>query len=63
MFNEYEEIVTPEEAASMLRIGMNQIYKLLNANSIVAFKEGRTWKIPKSSVVNYIANRCQYSQH
>lgn len=33
MFEEYNYIVTADEAAEMLRIGMNRIYGLLNRES------------------------------
>lgn len=58
MLEQYEYILTPEEVSQILRIGMNRTYDLLKTNQIKAFREGRIWKIPKISVIEYIANRC-----
>lgn len=57
MLEEYECILTPEEVSEILRIGMNHTYDLLNQNQIKAFREGRIWKIPKISVIEYINQR------
>lgn len=57
MLEEYDYILTPEEVSEILRIGMNRTYALLHQNQIKAFREGRIWKIPKISVVEYITQR------
>lgn len=57
MLKEYDYILTPEEVSEILRIGMNRTYTLLNQNQIKAFREGRIWKIPKISVIEYITQR------
>lgn len=57
MLDEYSYILTPEEVSEILRIGMNRTYALLNTNQIKAFREGRIWKIPKISVIEYISDR------
>ncbi len=57
MFEEYNYIVTAEEAAEMLRIGMNRIYGLLNSGKLKAYKEGRVWRISKKAVQQYIAEQ------
>ena len=57
MLKEYACILTPEEVSEILRIGMNRTYTLLNQNQIKAFREGRIWKIPKISVIEYITQR------
>lgn len=57
MFEIYEDIVTPEQLGEMLRMGMNQIYQLLNTRQIKAYREGRIWKIPKRAVEEYIIKR------
>lgn len=53
--NEYMDLVTIDELCEILVIGKNTAYKLLNENIIHAFRIGRTWKIPRSSVQEYIA--------
>lgn len=54
MFNDYDDLLTIEDLASILAIGKNAAYSLLNTKQIKAFRIGRTWKIPKESVELYI---------
>ncbi|GAA6376481.1 hypothetical protein I230019B6_18410 [Firmicutes bacterium i23-0019-B6] len=58
MLDEYELILTPEEVSEVLRIGMNRTYDLLRTGKLKAFREGRIWKIPKVSLLEYISTRC-----
>ena len=51
-----EELITLEELQEILCIGKNTAYRLLINNEIKAFKIGRLWKIPRSSVLEYIHN-------
>lgn len=41
MFEYYDLLVTPEDAADMLGCGMNSIYKLLKERKIQAMRIGR----------------------
>lgn len=41
MFEDYPDILSPEEAAEALRIGENAIYELLNHGKLKAYKNGR----------------------
>jgi len=59
MFEYYETLITPEDAADMLGCGMNSIYKLLNAGKIKAMRIGRHWKIPKRAIQEYILQATQ----
>ena len=54
MFEDYPDILSPEEAAEALRIGENAIYKLLNEGKLKAYKNGRTWRVPKEAVKEYV---------
>lgn len=54
MFNNYEELLTIEELCEALYIGRNTAYALLNQGKIKAFKIGRTWKIPRIALEEYI---------
>lgn len=49
-----DELITLEELQEILCIGKNTAYRLLADHEIKAFKIGRLWKIPKSSVEEYI---------
>lgn len=57
MLENYEIILIPEEAAEILRIGMSEMYRLLNENIISAYKVGRNWRIPKDNLISYIKSK------
>ena len=50
MFDDYPDILSAEEAAEALRVRENAIYRLLNEGKLKAFKNGRTWRIPKDAL-------------
>ena len=54
MFEDYPDVLSAEEAAEALRISENAIYRLLNEGRLTAFKNGRTWKIPKEALRSYV---------
>ena len=54
MFDCYDTLITPEEVADMLGCGMNTTYKLLKSGKIKAMRIGRSWRIPKRAVQEYI---------
>ena len=54
MFEQYPDILTVEEACDALRMGYNAVYDLLNEGKLKAYKNGRVWRIPKESLVNYV---------
>lgn len=56
MFEQYNDIVTLDEMAEMLGVGRNHAYLLLKNNQVKSFKNGRSWKVPKLAVVEYIVN-------
>lgn len=59
MFEYYDTLITPEEAAELLGCGMNMIYKLLKGGKINAMRIGRHWKIPKRAIQEYILQATQ----
>ena len=54
MFDDYPDVLSAEEAAEALRIGENAIYELLNEGKLKAYKNGRTWRVPKEAVKEYV---------
>ncbi|MDY3908833.1 MAG: helix-turn-helix domain-containing protein [Eubacterium sp.] len=54
MLENYDIILVPEEICEILRIGHNEVYKLLKNGDIPGYKVGKTWRIPKQNVINYI---------
>ena len=54
MFGEYPDILTAEEACEALRLGYNALYALLNSGKLKGYRNGRTWRIPKAALTEYI---------
>lgn len=54
MLEEYEDILTVEEACQALRMGYNAMYELLNSGKLKAYRNGRVWRIPKEAAKEYI---------
>lgn len=59
MFENYPDVLSAKEAAEALRIRENAIYRLLNEGRLKAFKNGRTWKIPKEALKEYIKEQAR----
>lgn len=57
MFETFDEILTVEEVAEVLKIGSSQTYKLLRSGKLKGYKEGKDWKIPKIALESYIRQR------
>lgn len=57
MFEQFEEILTIEEVAEALRIGLSQSYKIVRSGQLKGYKEGRDWKIPKYSLEQYVREK------
>ena len=54
MFEQYEDVLTPQETLEALRIGRNALYQLLKSGKLKSYKNGRIWRIPKNAIKNYI---------
>ena len=57
MYNYDSEIIDTETLCEWLMIGRTTASRLLNAGAIKAFKINRIWKIPRSSVIDYIKEK------
>ena len=57
MFETYDDILTIEEVAEALKIGTSQAYKIVRSGDLKGYKEGKDWKVPKVSLINYIEKR------
>ena len=62
MFEDYPDILTVEEACEALRVGQNAMYRLLNSNKLKAYKNGRTWRIPRTALTQYILENAKIKQ-
>ena len=54
MLESYDDILTVEEACEALRVGKNALYELLQNKELKGYRNGRVWRIPKQSVVEFI---------
>jgi len=52
--NEPIKVVTLEELCEQLSIGKNAAYDLVRSGKIKAFRIKRIWKIPQTSINDYI---------
>lgn len=52
-----KEILTREEVMEVLKIERSTFYKLIQTGQLKGFKEGNRYKVPLSSVEEYINNR------
>lgn len=59
MFDDYPDVLSAEEAAEAFRVRENAIYRLLNEGKLKAFKNGRTWRIPKDALKEYIKEQAR----
>ncbi len=59
---DYPDVLTPTECMNILSIGRNAIYTLLQDDVIKSMKIGKQYRIPKSSLENYLklcySNNC-----
>lgn len=55
LFKEYPDVVTIEQLCAMLGgISKKTVYKLLQEKKIESMKIGRSYRIPKYSVLKYL---------
>jgi excisionase family DNA binding protein len=57
MFNDFDDVITVEDLCKMLKIGKNKAYKLLSTGLIRSIKIGKTYKIPKIYVLEFLKIR------
>ena len=54
LFSDSDEILSVEETASLLKVGQQAVYRLLQTGEMHAFKNGKVWRIPKAGVREYV---------
>ena len=57
MFEQYDDILTVEDIAEILKIGMTQAYKIVRSGNLKGYKEGKDWKIPKHALKEYVISQ------
>lgn len=61
MFETYDDIMTIEEISEALKIGSSQAYKIVRTQQLKGYKEGKDWKIPKASLIEYVQQKVHSS--
>lgn len=54
MFSDYDDIVTAQEAASMLRLPVKRVYRMFRSGEIKSFKDVRDVRTCKLWVIEYV---------
>ena len=54
MLEQYDDVMTTEEACEALKVGYNTLYELLHSGQLKGYRNGRTWRIPKTAVQELI---------
>lgn len=57
MLDRYNDVLTITDLCEILMIGRNRAYELLKNGELRGFQLGRTWKIPKIAVEEYLRKR------
>ena len=57
MFREYPDVLDINKMCELLGIGIKTAYKLLRNNRIVHMKIGRSYRIPKINVIDYLLDQ------
>ncbi len=58
MFDQYPDLLTVKELQTLLKIGRNQAYQIIKIGDIKCFRIGKSIRIPKRSVIEYIERTC-----
>ena len=59
MLEQFDDLLTAEEACEALRIGKNALYRLLASQELKAYRNGRVWRIPRQAVEAYILTQAK----
>ena len=57
MLEQYDDLLTAEEACEVLKMGKNALYALLGSGELKAFRNGRVWRIPKRAIEDFICQK------
>jgi excisionase family DNA binding protein len=55
MFEQYDDVVTVEQLAKMLKIGRNTAYELVRSGLVPSVKIGRQIRVTKRAVIDYLS--------
>ena len=52
--SQYPDALTAEETAKLLRVNVKTVYKLIRNNELPAVKVGRSFRVSKTELTDYI---------
>jgi len=58
MFEDYPDLMSAKEAASALTISQTMMYRLLRADKIKHLHIGKSIKIPKRYLIDFVETEC-----
>ena len=58
MLEQYPDLLTVQEMQTALAIGRSKAYSLLKNKEIISLKIGRSVRVPKTSILEYIGRMC-----
>ncbi|HDR8065788.1 TPA: helix-turn-helix domain-containing protein [Bacillus cereus] len=59
MYEDYHEIVTVEELADILRIGLSTAYRLIRTGGIASFRGANSQRIEREAISDFIIKNTQ----
>ena len=59
MLEQFDDLLTDDEACEALKIGKNALYRLLASQELKAYRNGRVWRIPRQAVEAYIRTQAK----
>ena len=59
LFKDYPDVITILDLQTMLNVGRNVAYRLLQDKAIASIRVGKKYIIPKASVINFITEGIQ----
>lgn len=57
MLETYNDVLTPDDVCEILLISKNRLYKLLNEQILIGYREGSHWRITKQALIEYLTQR------
>ena len=59
MLEQFDDLLTAEEACDAKKKKKNALYRLLNCHDLKAYRNGRVWRIPRQAVEEYIRTQAR----
>lgn len=57
MFEQFDDVMSAADVAEALYTDKNRVYELLHSGNLKGFRIGRTRKMPKESLTEYICRQ------